>query len=1371
MKCYVYAILLCAFLCLSACSGGTGTDSAFLNEKALEWLPVNLDSAQHYAERVCDTAGKGSADVAVAANVLADIAFLRMDYARAAELYESVLQNSGDRVEWISSYVGLMNICQRTSDNMSFYQYRDRALRELRGVNAEIGSLSENQRRRVQSAETDVRIVSAIYFFELEQNEQGLSELSKIVTGDRLRTDTLRFLRWNTLRGLGLVRGKDGPAAFPDRMRYLYSTYQTAERNSYICQMGIALQGMSSVILSAGPDALSEIDRRILEEFNPSGLDAVHLAEQLAMQALEYFLQYGSLFGAIETYCLLGSCAIEQGDCETAVDWLTKAMEMFNTARDMSMPDADDVPYLEPFRDDALIVENLWIERMPLMAAPECMSRIREQMSLAYSGLGDKAASDYNRNVYLELQKTIRLDRRYEARQQLLRRMNNSLNAALVAVVAGIIFLIVFGTLFSRAISRRNRQYADVIQRILQLCGRILSVGGDGETDVRASIASLLNSELTSVVGVDRIEMKETDGGAVSLECFGGKSDKDTRAVVATVTPFVAAALQSADISREIGDDRKLAVKEHYVSSMHTDENRRQNLLRRACYSVVSDCMPLIDRMMGEASRLDPSDAAVRHHVEYISELASRAAQYNVSLTQWIRMCQGEVSLHIENFGLQSVLDIIRRSDRSFAQKDIRLTVCDSDAVVRADRALTLFMLNTLADNARKFTPAGGTVSVTVESADDWVEIAVSDTGVGLSEEDVRLIRDTKVYDPERIGSDSGMSVAKGSGFGLMNCRGIIEKYRKTDSSFACCQFDVESTAGKGSRFSFRLPKGVRRMLGMMILLLLPCAAGAQDASLADSLLNVAYAYADSLYESNVNCISDSAMVFASKAIDALNADYVSLTGDTAHLMSLSGDGTPAEQMWLADGFSTDYETILWIRNEVAVAALSLGRNDLYHYNNDAYLMLFRQYYSDSVIEHDCMQLQRSNSNIRIAIVLLLLVLTGFVLFRFVLHSRNWLRYRSDLQQILRITGRISESMTNAIRSGDYDLQRLVDSLLDSMLPDMDVLIPFKSVSVTVENDGNTVCAVRPRNSANAALNDARTFPLTVTADNEERRIGTFAISLKNSEDESDLMICEMISRYMTVALHNCVLRLSSEHRNLEQMKEESLRMAYEGNRLHVQNMVMDNCLSTLKHETLAYPSRISMLADSMLHDGISQDQIGDMRELTAYYRDIYDILSRNVHRQLDDTLCRSDRVDLSAVTAAVQKRFAANVAKSGRRVSLETDVCDICCRGDAVLLGFLLDNILEQALRYESDGVIRLSTVPDGDFVRTVMEDRRHGVPLDNLNMMFTPLWQQDNQRYVVCRQIIREHDEAMGHPGCRINAETGRDGELIIWFTLPVC
>ena len=87
-------------------------------------------------------------------------------------------------------------------------------------------------------------------------------------------------------------------------------------------------------------------------------------------------------------------------------------------------------------------------------------------------------------------------------------------------------------------------------------------------------------------------------------------------------------------------------------------------------------------------------------------------------------MRQGALSLNIENFALNELFLMISKGRRTFEMKRQELIVHETGAVVKADKALTLFMVNTLTENARKYTQEGGKVSLSAEETPDYVEIA-----------------------------------------------------------------------------------------------------------------------------------------------------------------------------------------------------------------------------------------------------------------------------------------------------------------------------------------------------------------------------------------------------------------------------------------------------------------------------------------------------------------------------------------------------------------------------------------------------------------------------------------------------------------------
>ena len=110
----------------------------------------------------------------------------------------------------------------------------------------------------------------------------------------------------------------------------------------------------------------------------------------------------------------------------------------------------------------------------------------------------------------------------------------------------------------------------------------------------------------------------------------------------------------------------------------------------------------------------------------------------------------------------------------------------------RADCDRVAQVLANLIGNALKFTPAGGQVSVEARAEEDAIMIAVTDSGPGMSSDEVE-----RVFDPYW---QAQRTASLGSGLGLKIAKAIVEAHGGS--------IQVESAPGMGTTFRFRLPRG-----------------------------------------------------------------------------------------------------------------------------------------------------------------------------------------------------------------------------------------------------------------------------------------------------------------------------------------------------------------------------------------------------------------------------------------------------------------------------------------------------------------------------------------------------------------------------------
>jgi signal transduction histidine kinase len=96
--------------------------------------------------------------------------------------------------------------------------------------------------------------------------------------------------------------------------------------------------------------------------------------------------------------------------------------------------------------------------------------------------------------------------------------------------------------------------------------------------------------------------------------------------------------------------------------------------------------------------------------------------------------------------------------------------------------------------NAIKFTPRDGRIIVSSVEKEGYIEVSVADTGIGIEPEDSNdLFNFNNVFTTEGTGGE------KGTGLGLPLCKEFVEKNGG--------KIWVESEPGKGSKFTFTLPK------------------------------------------------------------------------------------------------------------------------------------------------------------------------------------------------------------------------------------------------------------------------------------------------------------------------------------------------------------------------------------------------------------------------------------------------------------------------------------------------------------------------------------------------------------------------------------
>ena len=1402
-----------------------------LNGKAYAYRYRSLDSSYKYANEAYRQVNFYKSGKAEASNNLGFCAFMAMDFDRAEALHKEVYKLTKNELELLIADIGLMKICQRTAMNKEFYDYRNSALKRMKRIREESDLFADrHEALRLDYAFTEFFIVSSIYYYYLQQRQEAITSLNRIPEDEAL-TDTNQLLYYHYIKGsASLVEATKPEDRKMREFDQLYITWRTAVQTNHPYFEGNGLQGLANLMVSPNNFELFRTRRGYaLDQFG-FPVDSL-LPLRMAQRALEKFREYNDLYQIAGAYVSIGKYMNEHGRYTEALDTLAKALDCVNQHHMLYYHHAaDTLDKLHVFVEgDTTYTGVPWIMQEDVRTVPEWISRIREQLSVSYAGLGMKYASDYNRNIYLDILNYTRQDKELESRYLSLEADSRQMTLVLSLVIVGLVLVVILWWFFNKRSKIRNQVDVERLQRILTLC-----------RDITSSIpmnVPLIQQGIDQLFGKGRLQLEIPEEGKAALVPLH-RLNRDEKALVHVLEPYIVWAADNEQMVEALSDERMQLEKQRYVYEQHIAGNKRQNLIKKACLAIVNGINPYIDRILNEVHKLTErgyiDNAKIKKEkYQYIDELVTTINEYNDILALWIKMKQGTLSLNIETFSLNELFELLGKGRRAFEMKNQKLEIEPTTVMVKADRALTLFMINTLAENARKYTPEEGTIKVYARTTEDaYVEISVEDNGRGISEEDVAHIIGEKVYDSRVIGMKNAadpevLKENKGSGFGLMNCKGIIEKYKKTNDLFRGCVFDVESELGKGSRFYFRLPSGVRKAMGVLLLCLLlplgmvsclhdPIPPMLQDGdsivvvtdSAYEDLLDVASDYANAAYFANVDENYELALQYIDSAMLFLNEHYEKYARpDRPHrYMKLVGEGTPAEISWWNELFDSDYHVILDIRNEAAVAFLALKQLDAYSYNNSAFTDLYKLQGEDQTLEAYCRQLERSNTNKTVGIILCFVLLIVSLVGYYFLYMRKRLQNRLNLEQVLEINQKVfaaslvrpqEQENAEALQREESTLKEIPQRIVDEAFGAVNELLTIDRMGIAVYNETThrLEYASRPGQempemveqcfSSGKYLSEQhlQAIPLMVEAGGEHQCVGVLYLERREgTEQETDRLLFELVARYVAIVVFNAVVKLATKYRDIESAHEETRRASWEDSMLHVQNMVLDNCLSTIKHETIYYPNKIKQIVGRLNAQNLSETEereaVETMTELIEYYKGIFTILSSCASRQLEEVTFRRTVIPVQELLDAAGKYFKKLMKNRPERIELEIEPMEAKVIGDVNQLRFLLENLIDEALTVREDGVIRLQARKDNEYIRFLFTDTRREKSVEELNQLFYPnlarmtsgeKGELRGTEYLVCKQIIRDHDEFAGRRGCRINAEPAEGGGFTVYFTIP--
>lgn len=242
------------------------------------------------------------------------------------------------------------------------------------------------------------------------------------------------------------------------------------------------------------------------------------------------------------------------------------------------------------------------------------------------------------------------------------------------------------------------------------------------------------------------------------------------------------------------------------VLQKNNDEMQKQaqeldqlNSLKNKLFSVISHDlkapMYALRNLFDDMQRQDMPADEIKSLIPDVKNDLNYTVSLMDNLLQWAKSQMQAHTVNADAHNVKEMIDEVMQVLYLQAEaKKIHIENKVADGYnIWADRDMINLVLRNLISNAIKFSPSGGKISIGTFDQSQFTEIYVKDAGKGISKEEMKKIGGQEFY------TSNGTAQEQGTGLGLLLCKEFLAKNNG--------QLRIQSEPGKGSVFSFTLPK------------------------------------------------------------------------------------------------------------------------------------------------------------------------------------------------------------------------------------------------------------------------------------------------------------------------------------------------------------------------------------------------------------------------------------------------------------------------------------------------------------------------------------------------------------------------------------